>query len=167
MYSTGLAAILRFCTKSEGLGDFSQLNNETTRTLTSWPGSWESSGSLSELSTAAGPLLLLVLGPLTLLLLTPFDEHYTCIIPIKLSDYSRIMLYALWTNCSGKHLYLASMQMHHCMRSVVPGFPLWPCLYCKLGTIARSGNKARLAGEATTVNRKIFMLRIFMSYFLC
>ena len=24
----------------------------------------------------------------------PFDEHYTCIIPVKLPDYSRIMLYA-------------------------------------------------------------------------
>ena len=28
------------------------------------------------------------------LLTTPFDEHYTCIIPVKLSDYSRIVLYA-------------------------------------------------------------------------
>ena len=42
-YTTGLAAILRFCAKLEGLGDFSQLNNETTRASTSWPGSWESS----------------------------------------------------------------------------------------------------------------------------
>ena len=93
IYSTWLAAILRFRAKSEGLGDFSLLNNETTRTLTSSPGTWESSGSLPELSTAAGSLLLLVLGPLSLLLLgpaatTPFDEHYTCIIPVKLSDYS-------------------------------------------------------------------------------
>ena len=47
-------------TKSEGLGDFSLLNNETTQTLTSWLGSWESSGSLPELSKAAEPLLLLV-----------------------------------------------------------------------------------------------------------
>ena len=45
-YSTGLAAILHFCAKSEGLGDFSQLNNETTRTLTSWLGSWESTSAL-------------------------------------------------------------------------------------------------------------------------
>ena len=37
-----------------------------TRMLTSWLGSWESSGSLPELSTAAGPLLLLVLGQLPL-----------------------------------------------------------------------------------------------------
>ena len=61
----GLAAILRFHAKSEGLGDFSLLNSETTQTSTSWPGSWESSGLLPELSTAAGPLLLLV-GPLSL-----------------------------------------------------------------------------------------------------
>ena len=52
--------------KSEGLGDFSLLNNETTWTSTSWPGSWESSGSLPKLLTAAGPLLPLVLGPLSL-----------------------------------------------------------------------------------------------------
>ena len=43
-----------FRAKSEGLGDSSLLNNEATRTSTSWPGSWESSGSLPELSTAAG-----------------------------------------------------------------------------------------------------------------
>ena len=43
--------ILRFRAKSEGLGDFSLFNNETT----SWPGSRESSGSLPELSTTAGP----------------------------------------------------------------------------------------------------------------
>ena len=67
--TTTLAAILRFRAKSEGLGDFSLLNNETTQTSTSWPGSWESSGSLLELSTTAGPLLLLVLGPLSMLLL--------------------------------------------------------------------------------------------------
>ena len=89
-----LAAILRFRAKSEGPGDFSLLNNETTRTSTSSPGSWEYSGSLPELSIAAGPLLLLVLGPLSMLSTTPFDEHYTCIIPVKLPDYSRIMLYA-------------------------------------------------------------------------
>ena len=53
-----------FRAKSEGLGDFSLLNNEATRTSTSWLGSWESSGSLLELLKAAGPLLLLVLGPL-------------------------------------------------------------------------------------------------------
>ena len=70
-YSTGLAAILRFRAKSEGLGNFSLLNNETTQTLSSWPGSWEYSGSLPELSTAAGPLLLLILGLLSLLLLGP------------------------------------------------------------------------------------------------
>ena len=73
-YSTWLAAILRFRAKSEGLGDFSLLNNETTRTLASSPGSWEFSGSLPELSTAAGPLLLLVLGPLSLLLLGPASD---------------------------------------------------------------------------------------------
>ena len=59
--------------KSEGLGDFS-LNNETTQTLTSWPGSWQSSGSLLKLSTTAEPLLLLVLELLSLdsmLLLRP------------------------------------------------------------------------------------------------
>ena len=61
--------ILRFHAKSEGLGDFSLLNNEMTQTLTSWPGSWESSGSLPELSTAAGPLLLLVLSLDSMLLL--------------------------------------------------------------------------------------------------
>ena len=38
-YSTRLAAILRFCAKLEGLGDFSQLNNETTQMSTFWPGS--------------------------------------------------------------------------------------------------------------------------------
>ena len=74
-YSTGLAAIFHFCAKSEGLGHFSQLNDETTQTLTSWPGSWESSGLLPELSTAAGPLLLLVLGPLSLLLLRPAVDN--------------------------------------------------------------------------------------------
>ena len=46
--------------KSEGLGNFSLLNNEMTRMSTSWPYSWESSGSLLKLSTAAGPLLLLL-----------------------------------------------------------------------------------------------------------
>ena len=63
MYST-------FRAKSEGLGDFSLLNNETTRTSTSC----QAPGNLPELSTAAGPLLLLVLGPLSLdsmLLLRP------------------------------------------------------------------------------------------------
>ena len=42
-------------------GDFSLPSNEATRTSTSRPGSWESSGSLLELSKAAGPLLLPVL----------------------------------------------------------------------------------------------------------
>ena len=90
----GLTAILRFRAKSEeGLGDLSLLSRETT---TSWPGSYESSRLLSELSTAAGPLLL---GPLALdsagldcsdqlTIRTPFDEQYTCIIPVKLPDYA-------------------------------------------------------------------------------
>ena len=69
-----------FRAKSEGLGDFNLLNNETIQMSTSWPGSWEFSGSLLELSTAAGPLLLL--GPLSLdsMLLGPAvddSEHYT------------------------------------------------------------------------------------------
>ena len=74
------------CAKSEGLGDFSLLNNEATRMSTSWLGSWESSGSLLELSKAAGPLLLLVLGLLSLdsmLLLGPAADnsmiHWTSI----------------------------------------------------------------------------------------
>ena len=43
---------------AEGLGDFSLFNNETT--------SWLGSGSLAELSTTAGSLLLLVVGPLSI-----------------------------------------------------------------------------------------------------
>ena len=58
--------ILCFRAKSKGLGDFSLLNNEMIRTSTSWPDSQESSGSLLELPTAAGPLLLIVLGQLSL-----------------------------------------------------------------------------------------------------
>ena len=61
-----MIVILCFRTKSEGLGDFSLLNNETTRMSTFWPGSWESSGSLLEPSTAAVSLLLLILGLLLL-----------------------------------------------------------------------------------------------------
>ena len=67
-----------FRVKSEGLGDSSLLNNEVTQMLTSWLGFWESSGLLLELSTAAGPLLLLVLGPLLpdfLLLLGPAADY--------------------------------------------------------------------------------------------
>ena len=92
--------ILCFRAKSEGLGDFSLLNNEMTRMLTSWPGSWESSGSLLELSTATGPLLLLILGPLSLdsmLLARTCSQrlHLTSTThAVKLADYSRIMLYA-------------------------------------------------------------------------
>ena len=65
---------------------------------TSWQGSLESSGSFTDLSTAAWPLL--VLGPLSLhslLLHEPevdhsFNEHYTFIILVKLHDHSQIML---------------------------------------------------------------------------
>ena len=39
-------------TESEGLGDFSLLNNETTQTSTSWLGSWESCCLLPERLTA-------------------------------------------------------------------------------------------------------------------
>ena len=65
-HNSGLTAILCFHAKSEGLGDFSLLNNDMAWTSTSWLGCWESSGSLLEVWTTTGPLLLVVLGPLLL-----------------------------------------------------------------------------------------------------
>ena len=62
--------------------------------MTSWPGSWKSSGSLPEQSTAAGPLLQQVLGPLSLDLqsMTPFyGLHYSHKIARL---FPNIMLYA-------------------------------------------------------------------------
>ena len=87
------------------MGDFSQLNNETTGTLISWPGSLESSGWFPEFLRAAGPLLLLVLGLLLslhfMLAYKPAVDDsiwwavYMWIIHVKSPDNSRIMLDAL------------------------------------------------------------------------
>lgn len=54
----GLALILHFCMKSQGLGTFSLLNNESTQMSSFRFGPCESPYSLLELLTAAGLLLL-------------------------------------------------------------------------------------------------------------
>ena len=138
-YSTGLAVILRFRAKSEGLGDFSLLNNETTRMLTSWPGSWESSGLLPELLTAAGPLLLLVQARYCcccsdLQSTTPLDEHYTCIVLLKLSE-SCFML--LRTDYCGNYASIldAFLIMEVSMTgndTIIATSCMWKCIFVSL-----------------------------------
>ena len=107
-YSTGLAAILHFRAKSEGLGDLI-IDNIGGYIIYDW---WND----SNLDFLAGLLGILWLASRALdscwatttsssrpaiaaacadwQSTTPFDEHYTCIIPVELPDYSRIMLYA-------------------------------------------------------------------------
>ena len=59
---------------------------------------WLASGAVDSITTSTRPAIALsldLLEPRMLLkLTTPFAEHYTCIIPVKLPDYSRSMLYA-------------------------------------------------------------------------
>ena len=91
-----LAVILCFRAKSERLGK----HNETTRTSSSWPGSWKSSGSLRQYYYYSASHAIarfyqnLACCCSDLQSKTLFVEHYTCIIPVKLPDYSRIMFYA-------------------------------------------------------------------------
>ena len=146
-----------------GLGDLSLLNNETTRKSTSWPGSWESSGSLLELSIAAGPLLLLVLGPLLLdynmLLLGPavndsiwraLHMHYSrktaqlfyalcfcrLIIPEIMPAFldSSLIVY-IWECTQEEWVHLEAVEM----------CPRW-----KVGGYQRSGFNAVLTGRIST-----------------
>ena len=77
-----------------------------TQMPTSWSGSWESSGLLPELLTAAAPLQLLVLGPLLLdsmlLLGSVVDDSIWRELHVhhvrKLPDYFKLSFMLLWTN---------------------------------------------------------------------
>ena len=85
-----------FRRKSEGLGDFSLLNNKTTQILAGLLGIlWLTSEAVDSCwATTTTSIRPAIARFSDLQSTTPFDEHYTCNIPVKLPDNSRIMLYA-------------------------------------------------------------------------
>lgn len=68
---------LQACTKPGGPGDDSSFK----RTATSWPGSYESSGSLTELELWTATELVPRLAVAVTVLI---DKQHTCIIPVKI-----------------------------------------------------------------------------------